>query len=181
MRLTASDFASYYRPTRCDLRVCVRHRGEEASDSGPCDEVLRRLGLRHEKDHLATLGVFADLSADSLHEQVKETAESIDKKVPILYQPAFLANAVLGGTDVEIVGVPDFLILDGDGYLIRDSKMARRTDEENHPEILLQVQLYGWLFEKTCGVAPKGLQVHCGTGETVPIPYDGGKSALREL
>ncbi len=181
MRLTASDFASYYRPTRCDLRVFLRHRGEEASDSGPYDEVLRRLGLRHEKDHLATLGVFADLSAPSLHEQVKETAESIDKKVPILYQPAFLANAVLGGTDVEIVGVPDYLILDGDGYLIRDSKMARRIDEENHPEILLQVQLYGWLFEKTCGVAPKGLQVHSGTGETVPIPYDGGKSALREL
>jgi len=59
--------------------------------------------------------------------------------------------------------------------------MARRIDEENHPEILLQVQLYGWLFEKCCGAAPKGLQVHAGTGEIVSIPYDGGKSALAEL
>ena len=52
--------------------------------------------------------------------------------------------------------------------------MARRIDEENHPEILLQVQLYGWLFERSCGAAPKGLQVHAGTGEIVTIPYDGG-------
>src|SRR5258708_7795685 len=118
MRLTASDFASYYRPTRCDLRVFLRHHRETEAAPGPYDEVLRRIGLRHESEHLATLGSFADVSDASLHEQVKKTADAIASKVPILYQPAFLANAVLGGTDVEIVGVPDFLILDGDGYLI---------------------------------------------------------------
>ena len=120
-------------------------------------------------------------SAASLEEQVKKTADAIERKVPVLYQPAFLATENISGTDVEIVGVPDYLILDGDGYVIRDSKMARRIDEENHPEILLQVQLYGWLFERSCGTAPKGLQVHAGTGEIVAIPYDGGKSALQEL
>ena len=181
MRMTASDFVSYHRPTRCDLRVFLRHHREEEVAPGPYDEVLRRLGLRHEKNHLATLGAFANVSDASLHEQAKKTADAIAKRVPILYQPAFLANTVLGGIEVEIVGVPDFLILDGDGYLIRDSKMARRIDEDNHPEILLQVQLYGWLFEKSCGAAPKGLQVHSGTGEIVAIHYDGGKSALQEL
>ena len=181
MRMTASDFVSYHRPTRCDLRVFLRHHREEEVTPGPYDEVLRRLGLRHEKNHLAALGEFADLSAPSLHEQVEKTAVAIAKKVSILYQPAFLASTVLGGTEVEIVGVPDFLILDGGGYLIRDSKMARRINEENHPEILLQVQLYGWLFEKICGVAPKGLQVLSGRGEIVAVHYDGGKSALQEL
>jgi len=181
MRLTATDFASYYRPTSCDLRVFLRHRREEECEPGPYEIVLRRLGLRHERDHLATLGAFADVSDASLYEQVKKTADAIANRVPILYQPAFLANTALGGTDVEIVGVPDFLILDGDGYLIRDSKMSRRIDEENHPEILLQVQLYGWLFQKSCGAAPKGLQVHSGTGEIVAVHYDGGKSALQEL
>jgi hypothetical protein len=29
MRLTASDFASYHRPTRCDLRVFLRHQREQ--------------------------------------------------------------------------------------------------------------------------------------------------------
>jgi predicted RecB family nuclease len=181
MRMTASDFVSFHRPTCCDLRVFLRHHKQEEVAPGPYDEVLRRLGLRHEKNHLATLGTFAEVSDASLHEQAKKTADAIAKKVPILYQPAFLANAVFGGTEVEIVGVPDFLILDGNGYLIRDSKMARRIDEDNHPEILLQVQLYGWLFEKSCGAAPKGLQVHSGTGEIVAVHYDGGKSALREL
>jgi len=181
MRLTASDFASCYRPTRCDLRVFLRHQQEQGAEPGPYDIVLRRLGLRHERDHLATLGTFVNVSAVSLEEQVKKTSDSIEAKVPVLYQPAFLAIERLCGTDVEIVGVPDYLILDGDRYVIQDSKMARRIDEENHPEIVLQVQLYGWLFEKSCGTAPKGLQVHAGTGDVVTIPYDAGAAALREL
>ena len=181
MRLTASDFASCHRPTRCDLRVFLRHQREQEAEPGAYEVVLRRLGLRHERDHLATLGTFVNVSAASLEEQVKKTADSIEAKVPVLYQPAFLAIERICGTDVEIVGVPDYLILDGDGYVIRDSKMARRIDEENHPEILLQVQLYGWLYEKSCGDAPKGLQVHAGTGEIISIPYDGGAAALMEL
>lgn len=181
MRLTASDFVSCHRPTRCDLRVFLRHHQEQEAEPGPYEVVLRRLGLRHERDHLATLGTFVNASAASLEEQVKKTADAIERKVPALYQPAFFVTEKLSGTDVEIVGVPDYLILDGNGYVIRDSKMALRIDEENHPEILLQVQLYGWLFEKSCGAAPKGLHVHCGTGEIVNIPYDGGKAALQEL
>ena len=181
MRLTASDFVACHRPSRCDLRVFLRHNREEESEPSPYEEVLRRLGLRHERNHLATLGTFANASAASLEEQVKKTADAIERRVSVLYQPAFAATERICGTDVEIVGVPDFLILDGNGYVIRDSKMALRIDEENHPEILLQVQLYGWLFEKSCGRAPKGLHVHCGTGEIVTIPYDGGAAALREL
>ena len=181
MRLTASDFVTLHRPSPCDLRVFLRHRGEEEAAPGPYDEVLHRLGLQHEKDHLTTLGAFADVSDASFHEQVKRTADAIAKKVPILYQAAFLVTDKIGESEVEIVGVPDFLILDGGGYLIRDSKLSRRIDEENHPEILLQIQLYGWLFEKSCGTAPKGLQVHSGTGEIVSIPYDDGAAALQEL
>jgi predicted RecB family nuclease len=159
----------------------LRQRQEQEAEPGPYDEVLHRLGLRHEKDHLATLGAFADMSAPSLQEQVEKTAVAVAKKVPILYQPAFSADHVLGGTEVEIVGIPDFLIFDGGGYIIRDSKVSRRIDEKNHPEILLQVQLYGWLLEKSSGAAPKALQIHSGTGDIGEVAYDGGKSALQEL
>jgi predicted RecB family nuclease len=137
MRLTASDFVSCHRPTRCDLRVFLRQQREQEAEPGAYEVVLRRLGLRHERDHLATLGTFVNVSAASLDEHVRKTADAIQKKVPTLYQPAFLVTEKLNGTDVKIVGVPDYLILDGDGYVIRDSKMARRIDEENHPEILL--------------------------------------------
>jgi predicted RecB family nuclease len=181
MRLTASDFVSCYRPARCDLRIFLRHQGVEEAAPGPYEEVSHRLGLKHEKGHLATLGEFADLSDASFQERVRKTADAIAKKVPIVYQAAFLLTEQFGDSEVEIAGAPDFLILDDGGYLIRDSKMSRRINEEDHPEILLQVQLYGWLFEKSCGVAPKGLQVHSGTGEIVTVAYDGGAAALQEL
>ncbi len=32
MRLTASDFVSFHRPSRCDLRVYLRHRGGAAME-----------------------------------------------------------------------------------------------------------------------------------------------------
>jgi predicted RecB family nuclease len=181
MRLTPSDFFSYHRPSRCDLRVFLRHRQEPEEGPTPFDEVMRRLGLRHEKNHLATLGAFTDVRDASLQEQVRKTADAIARRVPVIYQGAFLVTERIGESEVEIVGIPDFLILDGDGYVIRDSKMSRRIDEENHPEILLQVTVYGWLYERSCGSAPRALQVHCGTGEVVTVPYDGGAAALQEL
>jgi predicted RecB family nuclease len=144
-------------------------------------EVLRRLGIRHERDHLATLGAFVNVTVSSLHEQVKRTADAIASKLPLVYQAAFLVLEKVGDSEVEIVGVPDFLILDGDGYLIRDSKMARRIDEETHPEIIFQLQLYGWLFEKCTGAPPKALQIYSGKCEIVTIPYDGGLAALQDL
>jgi predicted RecB family nuclease len=82
---------------------------------------------------------------------------------------------------VTIVGRPDFLILDGDGYLIRDSKLSRQVDEDHHKEIMLQLQLYGWLFEQTVGTPAKRLQVHTGKGDIVDVLYDGGAAALSEL
>jgi predicted RecB family nuclease len=181
MRLIASDFIAYYRPSPCDLRVFLRQKGEAEAEASPFDEVLRRLGIRHEKEHLGTLGAFVDLSPAPLHTRIENTLKAIRDKTPVVYQPAFIVRHVIAGTDVEIVGAPDFLILDGEGYFIRDSKMSRRIDSENHPEIILQIQLYGWLFERSCGSSAKALQVHSGTNEIVNVRYDGGASALDEL
>jgi len=181
MRLIASDFITHHRPTPCDLRVWLRHRGELERDASEFEEVLHRLGERHEREHLATLGAYLDLSDLPEDERVKKTLEAIAARTSVVYQPAFRVRHMFGATEVEILGIPDFLILDGDGYVIRDAKMARRIDEENHPEILLQVQLYGWLFEKSSGTAPKALQVFSGMKEIVPVPYDGGVSALAAL
>jgi len=181
MRLIASDFITHQRPTPCELRVWLRHRGEPERDASEFEEVLHRLGERHEEEHLATLGAFLDLSSLPEDERIKKTLEAIATRVPILYQPTFRVRHTFGATEAEILGIPDFMILDGEGYVIRDSKMARRIDEGNHPEILLQVQLYGWLFEKSCGVSPKALQVFSGMKEIVVVPYDGGVSALVAL
>ena len=79
------------------------------------------------------------------------------------------------------MAAPTSIILDGDGYIIRDSKLSLRVDEESHPEIILQLQLYGWLFGRTAGTPAKRLQVHAGKGDIVDVPYDGGAAALSEL
>ena len=83
--------------------------------------------------------------------------------------------------DVTVVGNPDFLIFDNGNYRIRDSKLSLRIDDDHHPEVLLQVQAYGWLYEKVCGKAPNALEVHSGTGTVVPVAYDGGVVAVAEL
>jgi predicted RecB family nuclease len=181
MRLTASDIVTLYRPTLCPLRVYLRHQGVVGSEPGDFERVLQRLGKRHEAEHLAALGPHKDLSAVPAEQRVQRTAEAIRRRVPVIYQGELAADTQLGGVPVIAVGRPDFLILDGDGYLIRDSKLSLRVDEESHPEIILQLQLYGWLFGRTAGTPAKGLQVHAGKGDIVDVPYDGGAAALSGL
>ena len=55
MRLTASDFMTYWRPSSCELRVFLHEKGEPEAEPGAFDEVMRRLGIRHEQEHLATI------------------------------------------------------------------------------------------------------------------------------
>jgi predicted RecB family nuclease len=183
MRLIATDIITHYRPNPCDLRVWLRHQGEPQREATEFEQVLYRLGERHEREHLATLGAYLDLSRLKEEERIRKTLEAIADRVPVIYQPGFRVVHTFGTVEAEIVGYPDFLICDGDAYLIRDAKMARRIDDENHPEILLQVQLYGWLLEQSSGFAPKALQVFSGMKEIVPVPYDGASAvaALERL
>ena len=63
MRLSASDPYWFYKPSSCELRLYLHHKGVEAAETGPFGGVVRRLGERHEKLHLATLDEVLDLSA----------------------------------------------------------------------------------------------------------------------
>jgi hypothetical protein len=50
--------------------------------------------------------------------------------------------------------------------------MSRRVNDKDHPESFSQLGTYVWLYEKTFGARPAGLQVHSGTNEIVDIPYE---------
>lgn len=181
MRLSASDLYTYYRPSQCDLRVHLRHKGIPEECPGPLEQVLFRLAVRHEKAHLATLPEVLDLSALEREESYSRTAEAVRARAPAIYQGALRARATLNGIPCDIVGEPDFLIKVGEGYVIRDSKLSKRIDHKDHPEIICQLQLYGWLYQQTFRQAPLGLEVHSGSGDIIPIEYDKGKEALRVL
>ncbi|HWA95068.1 MAG TPA: TM0106 family RecB-like putative nuclease [Terracidiphilus sp.] len=181
MRLTASDIVSLYRPEPCQLRVYLREHGVQEAEPGAFDEIIEQLGRRHEENHIASLGAHEDISVVEPEQRVARTLEAIQAHAPVIYQGEFRVQTAIDGTPVEIVGRPDYLIFDGDGYVIRDSKLSRKVDEKHHEEISLQVQLYGWLYEQAVGKPAKRLEVHTGSGAIVEVPYDGGIAALSKL
>lgn len=181
MALTASDLISYYRPSECGLRIYLRQRGEEEEPASAFEELLTALGKRHERSHLSALGDHLNLSTLPREERITRTKEAVAKHFPVIYQACLTAVVQVNGKDVEVLGEPDFLLLRQDEYVIRDAKIALRINEKDHPEILLQLQLYGWLFDQNFGKPPSALEVYSGKGNLVPVPYDKGVAALKLL
>jgi uncharacterized protein len=172
---------SLYLPSPCSGRVIHRYRGEEEAEPTEFDKVLRETWSPSRTRAFADPWYLCRPEPSAKEERYAKTLEAIAARVAVIYQPAFRVMTFLDGIECEVVGYPDFLILDGDEYIIRDSKMARRIDDEHHPEIVFQVGLYGYLFEQTTGRMPKAIQVHSGTNAIVDVPYDGGVAALAEL
>ncbi len=137
------------------------------------------LGITHEKTHLESHPDVVDLSGGPRDQRAKRTEEEVKKGTPVIYQAAFEATAKLDDEEFQVVGDPDFLIKDGDGYVIRDSKIAFNPADSK--KIRLQLQLYAWLYEQAFGETPVRLEIHNGLSELVEIDYDGGRQALDEL
>jgi hypothetical protein len=77
MRLTASDIVSNHRPSFCDRRVLLRHRGEPETPGSPFDEVLRVLGQQHERHHVDSFGEFTDIGMLSRRAMHRDRLEPI--------------------------------------------------------------------------------------------------------
>lgn len=182
MRLTPSDVYTHYRPSKCDLRVYLKARGARGAEPSPYERVLRTLGLRHEQRHLATLDEVEDLSEfQDPAELIERTKAAVAAGAPVIYQAMLKTNLTIDGVECEVSGRPDFLISDNGRYKIRDAKISRRITKDSHPEILLQMQVYGWLFGQIFGANASSLEVFGGTGETVVVPYEGPEAAIEAL
>src|SRR2546428_8341717 len=157
MAFNASEFHGYYQLKPCALRVHMRASGVESAEPDDYHKLLERLGRRHEERHLATLGDYVNAAG-----RVEATRDAVARGERVIYQPAMRVTSDAYG---EVGGVPDFLIREGDRYLIRDCKLSRRFSEEFHPEIFRQLELYGWLYEQTFGVRPIRLEAYMGDGQ----------------
>jgi uncharacterized protein len=177
LKINPSHFYTFYRPSKCDLRLYLSQKGIETSPPSAFEQVIVRLGQRHEKNHLSTFPVFADLSGKT----AEKTLEEIHRGSPVVYQGEFCMKVSIDGSVLDIVGVPDFIIREGAGYFIRDCKIARHATEDKHPEIPRQLQMYGWLFEQTTGRRPLRLEVLKGDGNIETIDYAGQTAALSYL
>lgn len=178
MVLSASDLYTYLYPHPCGLRVFLAARGAEQGPPGPYLDVVRQLGVRHEAEHLATLGTYLDLRGLNSVERERRTREAVHRGDAVVYQPRLNAAVAFSGVAYDLVGEPDYLIRSAHGYVVRDSKVARKITEDEHPEILRQLETYGWLYEQCLDVPLAALEVHSGTNEIVDVPYDGGERAL---
>jgi predicted RecB family nuclease len=138
------------------------------------------LGQRHEAAHLGTFPQVVDLRSVDRDLRFERTVALIKCGTPVLYQPVLKVQMAIGGVDCEIVGEPDFLIHEAGSYIVRDVKMARRVEADNHPEILLQLQFYGWLYEQVFGVPPLRIEALNGQSQIVIVP-PGNAVVLCEL
>lgn len=185
MRLSASDFYTYLRPSECDLRVYLREKGAPEAAPGPYEEVIIRLGRRLEEEYRASVPGLLDLSQVSWAERLARTKYEIKRRATPIYQPAFEVDLTLNGTTDRVTGAPDFLLFDGNEVVVQDCKVARRITEADHPEILRTMELYGWLIEQTTGAAPARLEVYNGRSELIPIDSNDqgelAKNTLREI
>lgn len=176
LTFTPSDFYKLYSPHYCELRLYLSHAGMEPSAPGAFEQVLFRLGARHEKSHLAT---FTDIS--DLTNAPDKTLAEIQKNAAAIYQGELKSQIRINDKKVDVVGIPDFMIKESRGYVIRDCKLARHASETEHPEILRQLQLYGWLFEQTTGQKPVRLEVLKGDGVIESLEYEGNDSVISSM
>jgi hypothetical protein len=78
---SGSDIVSPHRPSPCENRVLRRERGEPEAE-------LHRFCIRHDLEHLATLGPHLDLSSVALPGRFERTAGATLHREPILSDEA---------------------------------------------------------------------------------------------
>lgn len=108
MIFRASEFHQYYQPSPCDLRVYLSHKETAKAKPSPFAEVMKTLGIRHERSHLESLSDVVDLSSGENRE--RRTIEAVGRRAAAVYQPRFTAMFSWDGIKCEVVGEPDFLI-----------------------------------------------------------------------
>ncbi len=176
-RLFASGFYGYLRPSRCGLRLWLREQGVAEDPPSPYAEMLIGLGLEHERRHLARFPDALDIGALPRERQREATIAAVAAGERVIYQARMHATATIDGREVEVVGLPDFMLPARSGYAIRDSKLNRRVGP-GQEHVRLQLETYGWLYERTFGEPPVALQVHGGGGEIITLEYGGGGDAI---
>jgi predicted RecB family nuclease len=178
-RVSPSLILQYWVPDPCGRRIFLRARGEQEGDPDPFLETLARLGQKHEDRERQDLAPYLDLKPGSPEERIARTREALeDGTHEVLFQPLLLGRSELAGSEREIVGEPDFLVRQDDGWKVREVKLARRVEGSRHTEIRLQTECYGWLLEQTTGRAPQDLEIVLGSREILKLPYQGGGEAL---
>lgn len=142
--ITASVLYDY---VTCPHKVWRDRNGpqdEKNLEPNPFVQLLWDRGIYHEKEVVAGLGDFVNISGGNIQDRIRRTKEAIEARAPLIYQ---------GELEVDnLRGVPDLLELQSDGtYIPIDIKsgMGREGMDEESDELgklkkhyALQLALY---------------------------------------
>ena len=192
MTLSPAAITRLHEPSSCDKRTWLRDvEGLEPAPDGPFQVFIKDQGDRHE------LAVFNELLDEGLEimdaggyddpHALDKTLIGIDTGEEVIYQGMLKAELEVAGEPRTVLGYPDFLIREGDDWVIGDAKLTRRLYESSGSErsdkkaIFLQMRLYGLLFEAMFPGVSFRLRVYNGAGGQDEVAFDDGGSALDEL
>lgn len=126
MRITASVLYNYI---QCPHKVWRDKYGPQEEKDQEANAFLQLLwdrGVLHEEKVIVGLGDFVDLSDGTYDQRFDRTMAEMQKGTPLLYQGVLLYD--------NLLGIPDLLVLNGDGsYTPIDIKSGRgyeKTDDE---------------------------------------------------
>ncbi|HEY9785187.1 MAG TPA: TM0106 family RecB-like putative nuclease [Candidatus Obscuribacterales bacterium] len=173
LRLHYNDISTYLRPSKCDLRVYLAEQGAPTDGISPHDEAIRHLALRHLHSQRDALGDCLDLSLLEDDARISATLEAIRSRVPIIHKPLLAVQCPLAGAKVEIVGEADFLILEGDDYVIRNVSLLRRIEANglaSHQAPVSGGQLFSWLMQRSVQEHPSRIEILNGQNEIISVP-----------
>lgn len=167
---SASDLAAAARCEYALLRAFDAKLGRGPAVSVE-DELLARtaeLGDQHEQRHLDELRSLADVvvigrpayTVAGLTAAADATLRAVERRAPVIYQAAMY--------DSRFVGFADFLVLDGDRYRLRDTKLARSVKVE----ALLQLAAYAETLAATGVAVHDEVELVLGTGATTAYRVD---------
>lgn len=140
--------SALYNLVACPHRVALDAFSDPAGRDRPNAfvELLWERGLYHEQEVIAGLtGAHLDLSAGTPEERAAKTLEAMDAKVPLIYHGRIVAD--------ELVGEPDLLRWEGNGYVAGDIKSGSAEEgseggKEPKPHYAVQVALYTDILER---------------------------------
>lgn len=179
---SASDLASAALCEYALLRSLDRLEDpEDVSDAAPSPllDQLAAAGNRHERQVLDDLvathgdGVVAVARATGkgpaeLTDLVRRTTDALGSGADVVFQAGF--------ADGEFHGYADFLLASPDGWVVADSKIARRAKTT----ALLQVAAYADQLEALGFTVAPEVRLILGTGDTVSFPRADLMAVFRE-
>lgn len=119
--VSATDIYTYHRLSECARRVWLEaNRPDLRAPLSEFEQILMRRGQEHEEKHLATFPQHArpEYPVGDLAAGAEATAKLVSARKPIIY------HGVLLSPEDDLIAIPDFLIREGQSYVIREAKLA---------------------------------------------------------